>query len=293
MRTVISPFNLMICLFLWSAVTIASDETESSGDNTKTSENVFLRDEGIVDSPGKLTAEMGVYMQRLTGARGSDLVKRHAFFSPFVFRYGVGADAEVSLTLPISYVRDDTSNNNVALSKSDSLGIGDVALEFKKRVASGVNGGPDIYLNLRYKDATADHSENGQPALGSGFRQYSISSLFSTSIDPAIYFGQIAYEYVESNTINGVKFKPGQIVRYRFGAGYVLSSRVVLGIQLIGEATEKGSSDNGSILPQHQVSLQLSNTIIKNRNSFFEPTISIGLTPESPDFMIGIAFPLF
>lgn len=262
----------------------------SSADNS--SEGLFLREESVLSDKGLFSSELGVFFRRQTGSRAGDVVKRETIFLSAIFRYGINNRSEVSLSVPYQYIQDDISSQNVPVDRNISNGLGDFVANYKYQLWFDSEETPDLIFSFSVDGDNGATGNNGNPSLGSGHNEYSIAVLAATAFDPAIYFMQLGYRYVDPAMIDGIKSEPGDIMFYRFGSGFALSEKVVLSFQLVGELKEEGEYGQARISKEHQLSFQFANTIILNRNRFIEPIVSIGLTPEAPDVLFGLSFPL-
>lgn len=279
--------NLCIILFVLllgsPPISLAEDEPP---------ETLFLRDESILSSSGNFSSEIGVFFRRLTGSSAGNLVRRESSFASLTMRYGMTPRSEFSLSVPYLYVQDNVSNQNIPVSENTSQGWGDVVASFKYQVWFDSASTPDLIVSMSADSDSGDVDDGIDPALGSGHWEYSLSALVATTYDPAIYFARIGYRIVDSEIYAGQRSSPGDAMLYQFGSGFALSSRVIISFQLVGEAVREGRYGNTKIAESHKISFQFANTILLSRNRFVEPLVSFGLTPEAPDILFGVSFPL-
>lgn len=278
--------KILICAF----VLLVLSENALSADDS--SETLFLRDESVLSDKGLFSSEMGIFFRRQTGSRAGDVVKRESSFLSASLRYGINNRSEISISLPYQYIQDDISNQNSPVDEETAQGLGDIVVNYKYQLWFDSEQKPDLIFSLSADDDNGKIGNNGNPSLGSGHNEYSLAVLAATAFDPAIYFMQFGYRYVVPATIEGIKSEPGDSLFYRFGSGFALSDKVVLSFQLVGDIKQEGRYGAARVAKEHQISFQFANTIILDRNRFIEPMVSIGLTPEAPDVLFGLSFPL-
>lgn len=256
-------------------------------------EAMFLREESILSSSGHFSSELGIFFQRLTrGNINANALRQETAFASLTLRYGVGRRAELSLTAPYLHVEDNISVTNAPFSEESTQGWGDISASIKYQLWFDSAKTPDLILSVSADSDSGDVDETGGPSLGSGHWEYSVNALMATAFDPAIYFVQLGYRFVESEMFSGQRKKPGDALLYRFGSGFALTDKVILSFQLVGEANREGKFGNVRIAESHEISFQFANTILLDRNWFIEPLVSFGLTDEAPDILFGISFPL-
>ena len=256
-------------------------------------ESLFLREESILSTSGHFSSELGIFFQRLTrGNISANALRQETGFVSLTMRYGIGQRVELSLSAPYMYVQNNISVANSSFSNDSSDGWGDVSASLKYQLWFDSETTPDLILSASVDSDSGDVDETGGPSLGSGHWEYSFSALMATAFDPAIYFVQLGYRFVEPEMFAGQRKKPGDTLLYRFGSGFALTDKVIISFQLVGEANQEGEYGNAKIAKSHEVSFQFANTILLSRNWFIEPLVSFGLTPEAPDILFGISFPL-
>lgn len=257
-------------------------------------EELFLREESILSTAGDLSAELGVFFSRrnrITNLAGTDYIaRRETSTASVILRYGITQRSQFSLTIPYHYTQDNVLDANTTEISAD--GVGDLAAHYKYQLWYDSKSTPDLIINFSADSDTGDIGDESTPALGSGHWEYGVSVLAATSYDPAIYFMSLGYRVVESAMYRGERSRPGDSFLYRFGSGFALSDRVIISFQLVGESIQQGKYGSIKIPDSHKISFQFANTLILSRQRFIEPLVSFGLTPESPDILFGVSFPL-
>ena len=257
-----------------------------------TNESLFLRDETILAEQHEFSTELGIFYRRQTGVNGATRLKRDTMTTSLLFRYGFSERIETTLNVPYLYVRDTIEFSSSPVDAQSASGLGDARLAFKYRLLSEAVSGADVVLELGMRTTTGDVEDATTPPLGQGHKEYSVSSLIVSSFDPAVYFVQFGFTAVESRIVNGVRVSPGNIIDYRFGSGYALGDNATFSMQLVGSFVSKGYEGNNRTTSRNILNFQVGNTITISKDLFLEPTVSFGLTPESPDVIFGVAFPL-
>lgn len=264
----------------------------------KKQENIFLREDAVLSDKGDFSGEVGIFFQRDSrnlrdNSSGQQFLENGETItlSPTI-RYGLNQRTELSISAPYQRRQNEyIDQNDLTVDFSDS-GWGDVAVSFKHQLWYEHGNYPDLIINLSADSDNGDIDMTGGPSLGSGFWEYTMSVLAAKSLDPAIYFLHLGYQYTDSEEIDGTLWRPGDTFQYRIGAGYALSARVILSFQLTGDIVQESQVGQRRLPSEHQISFQFANTILVGRNSFIEPLISFGLTHEAPDVLFGLSFPI-
>jgi hypothetical protein len=285
-----SVLFLAVCNLLISVV----KAEPSQDDNTQ--DTLFLREESILSDKGDISSELGIFFRRDSRTEVGinnqvSSVNEETSFLLATFRLGINRRSELSVSAPYQYVREESISLNGAQEDSNS-GWGDVIISFKHQLWFEHGGYPDLVVGFSIDSDTGDIDVTGGPSAGSGFWEYSVSALAAKSMDPAVYFIHLGYQFADSEEIDGLLRRPGNTFQYRFGAGYALSANVMLSFQLTGDVIHETQVGQTRFPSEHQISFQFANTIILGRNAFIEPLISFGLTQEAPDVLFGLSMPI-
>ncbi|NOU43093.1 MAG: transporter [Methyloglobulus sp.] len=205
-----------------------------------------------------------------------------------IARYGLLGNVEFDLTVPYSYVEQDT----FGLEHQERTGLGDVGLGLRYAAWREDGTLPDIILNLNGTAPTGDN------LLGNGSGTVGTSMTMVKTFDPVVLFGNLGYA-----TTIGVS--GSNQIPYSLGMGFSLNDRVSFSMSMAGSSTLNRSTgkislpDSSGKLVDHSITvssqdintMQFSTTIQMKKNLSVEPFVSFGLTKESPDFAVGIRLP--
>jgi len=242
-------------------------------------------------------------------------IKQHTLMGFLGFRYGLTDRLELEFRAPYVYRTQEQRARplleQAAIDKAfntDGSDIGDLQFAGRYQLNSGSDGLPIFIANLL---ATAPTGKSpfdiplvqavGIPGFsfpaemptGAGYFsvQPSITALYPT--DPAVFYGNISYNYNAETGTNVGKFDPGDTIGLSFGLGFGINERssFSLGYQHrhVFDSDLNGNTITGSTLDIGQLLVGYSYKYSKK--STHNLSLSIGTTNDAPDVSLEYRMP--
>lgn len=144
--------------------------------------------------------------------------------------------------------------------------------------ASGLNAQQQPIDVLRF------HGSRGHWGVRSGLQ-------FFKTVDPLLLFGGFAIEHAFGREIGGITFRPGLRYHYNFGVSFAVSDRTTLGATLTGTYAEALRANEFTYRASATESHALRFSLIQRVGTatWLEPSLTLGLVPETPAFQGGLA----
>lgn len=255
-----------------------------------------------------------------------DDVQADIFTLDVTGRYNVTDRWQIGATLPFVY-RNTNFQRNVSsdgveadVSKSD---LGDITLSSAYQLFKETADRPDIVWNLSVKAPTGS-DPYGTPTLtkdagseqliypaelptGSGLWSITTGLSFVKTTDPAILFANLGYTYHLAESFkdisSGADVQPGEVrlgesFHYGIGMAFALNERMSLStsfsqrISLESEIKSQGGEWQEVIGSDgNAATFSTGLTYALGEKLSMSTSIGIGLTPDAPDFSLGIKFP--
>ncbi len=244
-------------------------------------------------------------------------------------RYNVTDRWQIGATLPFVYRQTNFQRNvNVGVEASvDEADLGDITLSSAYQLYQESDSWPDIVWNLSVKAPTGSHpygttletverTRDGDTDIitfpselptGNGLWSISNSLSFVKTTDPAILFANIGYTHNLEGSFDdigaAVGDQPGDVrlgdsLYYGIGMAFALNEKMSLSLSLSQRLTQKSETRNdgqpwekaiGS--DGNSASFTIGGTYAINSNMSVSTSLGIGLTPDAPDFSLGVKFP--
>jgi hypothetical protein len=250
--------------------------------------DIFLREQKVLIRRGELWLELNSFYS--TDSRhdfagsgtavGLAEVRTQSAESTLILRYGLLNDLEADLRVPFVYAEQEIDFGVTRLRREEA-GLGDVGAGLRYQVWRERPGSPDVVLSLEGKSRTGD-----EPLLGTGHWNVGGSVALVKTFDPVVIFGRLGY----TATLERQGRDPGDEVFYQLGIGYSLNDRVSVSTQLIGAVVGHTELDGATLRRSHLdvISLQFGVTALVTRRLFIEPVVSVGLSKDAPDAVVGV-----
>jgi len=230
---------------------------------------------------------------------------QHSFGAGLSFDYGIWDNLTFNTYLPLSYQYDTEKDTSKAA-------LGDVSFGLRYQPFPVVSGGINTTLYTTLSTATGDspYDINPNREVSSGKGYYSLGGGISMSrvIDPVVIFGSMGYTFAfDANGLHQTrssrileKVEPGDSLSFSFGLAYSLSYDVSISgsyqqsynfaskYHFLYGADKQIISSNDSTSGVMNMSLGLRTT----SNRIVNVSFGFGLTPDSPDVMLGISLPI-
>ena len=257
--------------------TVSSDEEES-----RALERALVRQGLSILSSGTWELTPGI----IWAHSGSDAVKstRDDYIAALDVRVGLPWVTMLGIGMPY-YIKSKQE-------AGDDSGFGDLSLRVWKQFMAQGDTNPSLVGSLNYIAPTGEDSDI-PGALGSDFHRLGVQLNASKSIDPMVLYGDLFYNYVFSERINGIKIQPGSYIGARGGISLAITpettGNIGMSISFVDEIEEDGIKIDGS--EQTVGFLELGAGFLINRWLFFSLFADIGITDDSPDIVLGISLP--
>jgi excisionase family DNA binding protein len=254
-----------------------------------TAEQVALRDQGTLLPGGRITTEFGLTYSRAERPFGlpGDRIEQNALEPSLGLRYGLLDGLQVSASLPGRYVRTAfvaVPGGPVDSQRESRFRWGDPTLALLGVAATEGPWRPTVLWNLQAV-VPGGGGGAGDAGIGAGLT-------FTKSSDPAILFGGLSY-------VRGLRVDPDNAERslakhnvsFKLGYAVALNDALALTGQLSGTYGTYRAPTGGAPPPRERYQLRLGVTQVLTPRLYVEPTVSIGLGGDSPDFSLGLSIP--
>ena len=236
-------------------------------------------------------------------------IRRDILTPSMTFKYGILDPLEFDLKIPYSLRKDDYNIGSGASTESKSAsdsGIGDVEGSFLWQLAREKGARPDIIANLRVKSDTgedpfglATETIQGIPVpedqlpTGSGFWAVEPSFTFVYTTDPAVVFFNLGYFWHIERSIDNVgKVDPSDSFNFSVGSSFALNDKFILSTayeqKWFTEASIDGNKQEDTDI--NIGSIVFGGSYVTSDKSSINLSISIGMTPDSPDTQLNLRY---
>lgn len=280
--------------------------TPSGSEEGAPQEPSVLRQNSVTLNPKGIEASTDLEY----ATRHTDLQQDRGLLSNTAIRYGVLRWLELSLTIPAGYT---TRTTNIALGQNVTKtvsGLGDLLLQANARIVEQTQDWPGVVFSLgtflptgRSPYDFSDYSLGAPGAAATPNPNNILADYFSQgawglrtnlqfykTVDPLILFFGFGVDCFFPQQFNGYAVSSG--VRYNYNAGFsfAASERTTLGFTLNGEFQSSIKVDGRSVFDSSSEPTVARLTIIQRiaKNTYLEPSISVGLNSYAPDFALGL-----
>lgn len=263
------------------------------------------------------------------GTIDTDRIRSHQWTADITGRYTFNDRWQGELKIPYVYrymeysAKGDADDSGITFtdSLSDS-NIGDISAAIYYRMLTETNNRPDLVWNFRATAPTGrdpygiPNSPNNpsnlqdvpsQLATGSGL--WGLSTGFSAvkTVDPAILFASVDYNYYLKGSFDDVSAaagqQPGEVqlgdsFGYGLGIAFALSERLSMSFNFNQSFNReaKQSFDGGSLVkvPEsngNSATMGMGVTWAIDDNLSMVVNWAAGLTQDAPDYVVGVRFP--
>jgi hypothetical protein len=257
--------------------------------------------------------------------------KSHQLMADLDVRYGLTDRISVDVDVPYVYRHSSFISGGAggaASTLSDasvsSHAIGDVNFGIYYQILKETNNWPDVVGSLRVKAPTgtspfgtkvvqqsADNTNLVAPTelpTGTGFWNVTAGLSLLKTYDPVVLFGSVSYTYNIARSFADISsvvgqtqpatVKLGDIIQ--LGAGVALafsdkdSASISYTLALEPESKTKAPGGTYQSVPGSQTTSAMMNfglNHVVNKHLTINGAVSIGLTPDAPNFVVGVRFP--
>ena len=262
-----------------------------------------------------------------------DQIKSDNFTLDMTGRYNLGNRWQFDLNVPLvyresTYESAGAGGSTTQVSSESVTGdprLGDVSFGVAYKFLDESEGVPDAVFSLRVKAPTGeepygiklvqspDNDNLSVPQdLPTGNGVWSVTPGISVvkTVDPAVLFANLSYTYnleesfddispVQNQKVGG-KVKMGNWFQYGLGMAFALNERMSMSMsysQLVSQKSEikpdGGSWQTVSSSDANAAYFNIGMTYALSDKLTMVPNLSIGLTPDAPDFSFSLKFPYY
>ncbi|MDE1183635.1 hypothetical protein [Paraburkholderia sp.] len=257
--------------------------------------------------------------------------KSHQVMADLDTRYGLTDRMSVDVDVPYVYRHSNFivgGAGGAASTMSDASvtghNIGDVNFGIYYQFLKETNNWPDVVGSLRIKAPTgsspfgdkvvqidANNTNLVAPSklpTGTGFWNITAGMSVLKTYDPVVLFGSVSYTYNIARSFADISSVQGQVQPatvklgdiIQFGAGVALafsdkdSASISYTMALEPESKTKTPGGEYSKVPGSETTASAMNfglNHVVNKHLTINGSVSIGLTPDAPNFVVGVRFP--
>jgi len=245
-------------------------------------EEAFLRREKVLLPAGSVEAEAGIAYgenspNSLLGFRDRSLV------FPLTTRLGVTDKLLGFVTVPLAVSWREIPGLTKSTIQQLS-GLGDIRFGLQYQLLTERAIRPDLMFFLAARANTGKSPYNvplNEAPLGSGHWQIESGLSLVKTFDPVVFFGSLSYTHYFANQ----DYQPGDAINPVLGTGFALNDAVAMSFRVLGSYIFRSRAygrEVGRVLTPFSFIFTVDTYLTKN--SYLEPSVSIGLTDEAPDF---------
>lgn len=242
--------------------------------------------------------------------RETSLQNDRAVLSTTTLRYGVLDWLELSATLPAGYATRTTDIGVAQATTRTVSGLGDLVFQANARVQEQTSNWPGVVVSVGVIAPTgANPYDFSHYQLDSGIGAatpnprnplayyYSQATWgahsnfeFYKTMDPIILFFGFGLDYLFPSRISGYTIDGYTRFNYNLGLSFAVSEKTTLGFSVNGAYTPDLKVNGRDVFQSEGEPTLARLTVIQRvaRNLFMEPSVSFGLDPDAPDFMLGL-----
>lgn len=267
----------------------------------------FLTGSTVLLSPGtfELEFDMGLRTSRSEYKLTQVGYFQRSAYSARMFEMGLTARAglldrmEGWFRVPVTYSTvEDVSTNEYVRSKS-SWDFGDLGFGLQYLIHKESENIPAISVSLAASAPTGQKSyrrlqDTWQDALDNGSGHWAVKPgiSFVRTVDPAIIYGGVDYQYSFERNIDGYDIKPGDGIIGYLGLGFALNEKLSLGSRVSAAHYSELTADGVTIKGSDYDPIDLSFTFSYRAWESFviSPHITFGLNDDSGAPAVGVRF---
>jgi hypothetical protein len=224
---------------------------------------------------------------------GTTVLRRHDVSTSVAARFGLPFDAQLDVSLPYRVIRqsliEPVDFSSARATRTASASVGDLTLGLAKTLLREQGWRPDLIGRVGW------NAGNGKEAsdtihVGDGFRKIRSELTMLKRQDPMVWTVNLAYESIFKKGA----IRPGAQIGLSLGALLATSPESSLSVgfdQMFSRTTRiNGVSVAGS--DQSAGVLTLGATSLIGKNTLLSVSAGIGLTRNTPDYVINVALPI-
>ena len=255
---------------------------------------IFLRQSAVLLLPGQIEIEATPAYTRNQSVSPLLNAKLRQLRTQFSARIGLFNRAEMYVTVPAVYVHQEFAFAENAVSHKE-FGIGDASAGLNVEIARETALRPDVIAFMGANAPTGSKPNEEGLSLGSGHWEASFGLQLIKTVDPVALFAGVHYahqfesRYFVNDAIRNVN--PGETAGYNFGFGFAVNEDISLSAQVSGSYQSTARADGAKIFgsSSEPVTLRSALTYRWSKKTYVEPSVTMGLDDETPDFILGIS----
>ncbi len=257
--------------------------------------------------------------------------KSHQVMADLDTRYGISDRLSVDLDVPYIYRHSNFivggaggAASQVSDASANSSDIGDINFGLYYEILKETNSLPDLVGSLRIKTPSgsspfgiklqqvdADNTNLVAPSklpTGTGFWNVTAGLSVLKTYDPVVLFGSLSYTYNIARSFADISsvigqtepatVKLGDVIQFGGGAALAFSDKdsasVSYTMALEPESQTKAPGGSYSKVPGSETTaaaLTFGLNHVVNKHLTINGSVSVGLTPDTPNFVVGVRFP--
>jgi hypothetical protein len=256
---------------------------------------IFLRQSTVLLQPRQAEIDVAFNYQHTQAVSTILSAKVRQFQLPLAVRAGLFKGGEGYLTVPVTYIRRDLGFVDSVVSHEET-GIGDAAIGLNYELVRETASRPDIVVSAGLTTPTGSKPNEQGLSLGAGHWAANIGLQFIKIYDPVALFGGLIYahqfeaRYFLNDDVH--KVNPGETAGYNFGFGFAVNENISLSAQVAASYQSDMRADGSKIFASSRepVSLRSALTFRHSKRTYIEPSVTIGLDNDTPDFAFGFSW---
>jgi hypothetical protein len=255
---------------------------------------IFLRQITVLLQPGELEAEAAFRYQHTQVISAVVNARFRQFEVPLAMRAGLFRRGEAFVTAPAVYLRRELGFAGSSSTNND-VGFGDARAGLNYELAQETARRPDIIVSISVGAPTGSKPNEEGLSLGTGHWSTTGGAQVIKTADPVALFGGISYthqfraRYFLGDAVHDVD--PGKIVGYNFGFGFAVNGDISLSTQFTASYQSNARSDGQQVFASSSEpgSFRSALTYRYSKSTYIEPSVTIGLNRDTPDFALGLS----
>jgi hypothetical protein len=238
---------------------------------------------------------------------GSDVVARSLrkedYTGALAFRAGLPWTSQLDIALPYTWQRIETVVAGTGGRSTDS-GVGDIQIGLTKQFLDERESRFALLGGVTYVHSSNHDSLRGlalglpdfaTPAgVGIGHEAIIARGAATKRLDPLVFVGSLSYAWNRGENVDGFDVRVGNTaggsLRAILAASPDVSLRAGVSFARTGKSSVNGFGLEGSRTTASV--LELGTSVVLGRNMLLDVSLGVGLTSDSPDFLLGVSLPI-
>ena len=250
-----AEFKKIVLVFLLMVMPLACAEAVLYIDDTSTTEKGHFSLDSSVDYYKDVEKECDPDSEEYTKTISKELSLTSCL------SYGLTNNWEAGISLPYAFLDDSSSGK--------ANGFGDLGFGSKYRFWEETDILPSFALAFDLKTDSA----NDDKGLGTGKKDYTLSSIFTKTAGDYVFDLNLGYVFVGGAA--------DDIFLYCVDAGYGLNEKLSLCAEIYGETNFAGSFDDNLFCTALSLGYQINEMVC------IESGVGIGISKSSPDYQLS------